>query len=202
MMATATKAPRADKAPKKSRTARPEPETAPAAEPSTATGAGAGAGSAPPPVAEPAADLPPAPPQKRRRAPRKATTRAIEDALAEILTMPALPCALIGDEWAADHFTIKGRELAATIAKVSERNPVLRKWCERAMQGESTAVLLMASIMYAYPPLLHWGVLPGPAGIFGVPLQATAPEAHMPDWETGAASEFDAAVPPMGATLG
>jgi hypothetical protein len=108
------------------------------------------------------------PPRRRTRVTKKGT-QAIEEALAEILQIPAVPAAMLGDEWMADHFTTQGRQLANRIAITSERNPVLRGWCERAMEGEGIAVLFIASLMYAAPPLMHFGIIPGGAMI-GVPV--------------------------------
>lgn len=122
---------------------------------------------------------------KRVRAPRarvtKKGTQQIEDALAEILQIPAVPAAVFGDTWMAEHFTVQGRALANRIATVSERNPVLRAWCEKALEGESVAVLLMAGVMYAAPPLMHFGVIPG-AEMLGVPKIGETLRAQAPDW--------------------
>lgn len=107
------------------------------------------------------------PPRRRNRVTKKGT-QAIEDALTEILQIPAVPASIFGDEWMAEHFTVQGRQLANRIAISSERNPVLRGWCERAMEGEGIAVLLVASLMYAAPPLMHFGVIPG-AELMGIP---------------------------------
>jgi hypothetical protein len=129
----------------------------------------------------PIGDVPPGaegregkPPRRRSRVTKKGT-QAIEDALTEILQIPAVPAAMLGDQWMAEHFTTQGRQLANRIAITSERNPVLRGWCERAMEGEGIAVLLIASLMYAAPPLMHFGIIPG-GQMIGVPvLRKTAP---------------------------
>lgn len=144
-------------------------------------GAAAEAASTPEPDADPLlADTPPggagAPePGKGKRGKRvtKKGTQQIEDALTEILQIPAVPAAMFGDQWMAAHFTDQGRALANRIAVVSERNPVLRGWCERALEGESIAVLLMAGLMYAAPPLMHFGIIPG-GQLLGVPVLAKA----------------------------
>lgn len=115
-------------------------------------------------------------PSRRRPRVTKKQTAAIADALAEILMIPAVPAAMFGDKWMADHFTNSGRQLADQIAAVSERNVVLRAWCERAMEGESTAVLLIASLMYVAPPLMHFGIIPGGA-MLGVPVLQKGPAA-------------------------
>lgn len=107
-------------------------------------------------------------PRRGKRVTKKGTQQ-IEEALAELLQIPAVPAAMFGDAWMAEHFTFQGRQLANRIAIVSERNPVLRSWCERMMEGESIAVLLMAGLMYAAPPLMHFGVIPG-GSMMGIPV--------------------------------
>jgi hypothetical protein len=136
--------------------------------------AAAAAAEAPDPEA-PIGDAPPGSEAREGKAPRrrnrvtKKGTQAIEDALTEILQIPAVPAAMFGDNWMAEHFTVQGRQLANRIAITSERNPVLRGWCERAMEGEGIAVLLIASVMYAAPPLMHFGVIPG-GQMMGIPV--------------------------------
>jgi hypothetical protein len=129
--------------------------------------AGAAAGKDGP---EPDGDTPPKPESGKARQPRskritKKGTEAIRDAFAELLSLPAVPCAIAGDQWAAQHFSQTGPRFAEQIAAASERNPVLRRWCERMMAGETTAVLLMAAIAYAGPPLIHWNLVPVPEGL-------------------------------------
>lgn len=83
-----------------------------------------------------------------------------------------MPCLLAGDQWASEHFATQGRAFAKNLAELSERNPAIRRWCERLMEGESVAVLAMSGVMYALPPLMHWGLLPAPVALrsaFGVP---------------------------------
>lgn len=105
----------------------------------------------------------------RRKRVSKAVTQQIEDGLAEILQIPAVPASILGDDWAAQHFTDQGRAFANRIAVVSERNPVLRGWCERAIEGESIAVLFIAGLMYAAPPMMHLGIIPG-GEVLGIPV--------------------------------
>lgn len=193
----------ADKAPKrgpgrpkgsKNRTG-PEPDLETAA----AAGAAAGAEQASSSGAEPPpADTPPGAGEgstPRRRRVSKKVTKQIEDALAEVLQAPAMPCAIFGDEWAADHFEQAGAVLANKIAVVSERNAVLRGWCERAMEGESIGILFLALLAYAGPPLIHWNLVPVP-GLRKIPRR---PRRGRPDPETmspTAATEWQEQAPP------
>lgn len=181
---------KADKPPAKKRRGRPPKVLADDVPLDELAGAAA---AEPEPAPEPATptDKPPgsttSDTEPKRRVSRarvtKKGTQQIEDALAEILQIPAVPAAVFGDVWMADHFTTQGRAFAARIATVSERNPVLRAWCEKALEGESMAVLLMAAVMYAGPPLMHFGVIPG-AEMLGVPKLGAQP-IRMPqaeDW--------------------
>lgn len=129
-------------------------------------------------TADSTGDTPP-----KRRAPRPSartakarTTREIEAALTEILALPAIPFAIAGDEFCANHFTTASADFANKIAAQSERNETLRKWCERLLEGESLAVLLFAGMTYALPPLIHHNVIPGADGmraVFSVPEHNT-----------------------------
>lgn len=90
------------------------------------------------------------------------TTSELEDALAQILTFPAVPCAMAGDEWGASHFAQTGRVFAHNLAQQAEKNPTIRKWCIRIAQGEAVGTLAISAVMYAFPPLVHWGIIPIP----------------------------------------
>lgn len=193
--------PKGDKPPAKKRRGRPpkvKADDLPLEELAGAESGGAGQ-SPPSPDPEPPKDTPPGnvsdPPGDGRR-PRRARvtkkgTQQIEDALAEILQIPAVPAAVFGDLWMADHFTVQGRALANRIATVSERNPVLRAWCEKALEGESVAVLLMAGVMYAAPPLMHFGVIPG-GELLGVPRLGKEPAPPVPGMEPHPSGGFGA----------
>lgn len=169
----------ADKPPKGKRK-RGRPPKVKAPEVDTLAEAAAAAAAAEPSEEPPVGDKPPGAepiegkPKARRSRVTKKGTAAIADALAEILQIPAVPAAMFGDKWLAAHFTNSGRQLADQVAAVSERNPVLRGWCEKAMEGESVAVLLIASTMYVVPPLMHFGVIPHGQAI-GVPVLQKVP---------------------------
>jgi hypothetical protein len=106
---------------------------------------------------------------KRKTRISKRVTDQIEEALAEILCAPAMAAAFVGDQWAIEHFTTTGKELAHRIAVVSERNSQLRAYCERALEGESIMILALGFIAYTVPPLIHWNIIPGPDGMMGIP---------------------------------
>lgn len=102
------------------------------------------------------------------------TTKQLEEALAELLTMPAIPFTLAGDDFCSNHFLTTGPELAKKLAETSEHNETLRRILERIIVGESVAVLFMGLITYALPPMLHHRMIPGGdvvAPMFGVPVE-------------------------------
>lgn len=132
-------------------------------------------------------------PKKRAAKPTEATTFTtgeLEHALAEILTFPAVPCAMVGDEWGANHFSTQGRVFAANLAKQAEKNPTLHKWCVRIAQGESVGMLAMSGAMYVLPPLVHWGIIPLPGGVQGVIPGMPEPKEQDTDEPTPAAAAF------------
>jgi len=188
-------------------TVTPPPGTGPQAQPTTPGGnagvgaAGGSAGTGPRPRArrKPAADKPP----RRRGRPTTAESKAkasaaIERALAETLSLPAVPFSLVGDEFCAQHFATRGPQLAADLVRISENSPALRRVLERFVAGETTAVLVVGLAGYVLPPLLHHGLLPLPAAaasVFGVPVTPNTDAAA----RAAAAGEpplFDLADPP------
>ena len=90
-----------------------------------------------------------------------------------------MPCAMFGDEWAAEHFTNSGPYLARNLILASEHNPWLRKKLEEASTGQD-AMMMMISLVgvagalfaYAVPPVIWWFNLPAPRKtreMFGIP---------------------------------
>lgn len=108
---------------------------------------------------------------------RREASRQLESALAEILTMPAIGFAMVGDEFCADHFSNAGPHFAKRLVDVSERQPQLRSILEKMVTGETVAVLLLDGFAYLMPPLVHHG-LPAPEGLrrmLGVPEPLPSP---------------------------
>jgi hypothetical protein len=140
-----------------------EPAKAPKP-PASKTGA-----SQPPPESDKA-------PRRQKSGASKASERKgkelelIRSGFAELLTLPAMPMALAGDGWAADHFTTRGPLLAQRLAAECERNAELRKWCLKALQGQSVMMLGVELFMYAVPVGMHFGLIPG-AEALGVPVR-------------------------------
>lgn len=127
----------------------------------------------PPPEADKA-------PRKQQSGAAKARARktkdveAIREGFTKMLTMPALPAALAGDEWAADHFASQGPQLAEQLAAECERSDQLRSAALKLIQGQSVLVLGSAIFSYAVPPLMHYGVIPN---VLGVPVRERPPGA-------------------------
>jgi hypothetical protein len=101
-----------------------------------------------------------------------------------------MAAAMVGDEWATEHFTSTGRELAHRIAITSERHTQLRQWCEKALDSESIIVLGLAAAAYSIPPMIHWNIIPGPDGMLGVPRKPTRRRPHKPTESPTEATEW------------
>lgn len=122
---------------------------------------------------------------KKPKAPTGTDLRELEEILSEAFKAPAVVCAMAGDEWAANHFTMSGPALARNLVVSSEKNPWLRKKLEDAATGGDAMVQLMtmfalggAIFMYIAPPAVHWFNLPVPnkaREMFGIP------DRRMPD---------------------
>jgi hypothetical protein len=124
--------------------------------------------------------------------------RELEKMLAEALKSPAMVCAMLGDEWSANHFTTSGPFLARNLVIASEHNPWLRRKLEEMATGQDAATKMIAVLslagavaMYAVPPIVYFANLPVPdkaREMFGIPparthppdAPAAAPEAAQP----------------------
>jgi hypothetical protein len=112
-------------------------------------------------------------------APTGVDLKELEKMLTEALQAPAMPCAMYGDEWAANHFTTQGPYLARNLVLASEHNPWLRRKLEAAATGQDGAVAMLAMVGvagalfgYAVPPVVWWLNLPVPdraRKMFGIP---------------------------------
>lgn len=127
----------------------------------------------------------------------KETSKHLETALAEILTLPSLGFAISGDEFCADHFAEMGPRFAKRLVDVSERHEQLRAILERMVTGETVAVLLLDGFAYLLPPLIHHGlpVPPGMRRMMGVPEPLPSPRnghAETRQTEPGSADAADA----------
>jgi hypothetical protein len=122
---------------------------------------------------------------------RTFTTAELENALAEVLTFPAIPCSVAEDQWAANHFSVQGRELAKQLARHAEDNVTVYKWCARIAQGQSSGMLLLAGIMYVVPPFVHWGLIPMPNEVRGMVPGMPPPKAEAAADSTAAAHMAD-----------
>ena len=96
-------------------------------------------------------------------APTQVSLKDLEFVLAEGLKSPAMLCAMVGDEWPAEHFTRHGPVLARNLVKASETNPWLREKLEAATRGEDWLFKFMgaagvagALMLYAAPPAIYY----------------------------------------------
>jgi hypothetical protein len=122
-------------------------------------------------------------------APSGVDLKALEKMLAEALTAPAMACAMVGDEWSANHFTTQGPYLARNLVLASEHNPWLRRKLEEMATGQDAATKLIAMlgvagalVGYAVPPIIYFLNLPVPEQarqMFGIP-PARQPQPNAP----------------------
>lgn len=125
---------------------------------------------------------------KKPEAPRKVDLRELEAALAEGFKAPGMACAMMGDEWAAQHFTMHGPVLARNLVRASEHNPWLRAKLEEAATGEEAMmkVISLAGVgvscaVYIVPPVIYWLNLPVPErtrAMFGIPARRVKEPAY------------------------
>lgn len=101
---------------------------------------------------------------------RAAKYVSLERELAALLSLPALPCDAMGDEFCAKHFASQGPILAAQLAIYSESHKATYDVLIRLTQAGGILTLSLAVGMYALPPILHHAG--GPDALkdkFGVP---------------------------------
>lgn len=95
--------------------------------------------------------------------PPKVDLQELEKVLAEAFQAPAIVCASMGDEWAANHFTARGPYLARNLVLASQHNPWLRRKLEEAATGGDAAMKLIslvgvggALVMYIVPVAVYY----------------------------------------------
>lgn len=118
--------------------------------------------------------------------PKEVDLREVEEILINAFAAPAMPCAMFGDVWAADHFTRQAPFLARNLVVASKTNPWLRRQLETLSTGGESAMRIMgmmglagACVAYAGPPVIHWFNLPVPdkaREMFGVPPRRVQPD--------------------------
>jgi hypothetical protein len=133
--------------------------------------------------------------------PKQLDLKALEAALTEALKTPALACAMVGDQWAADHFTQTGPYLARNLILASEHNPWLRRKLEEMATGGDAMMTVISLVpvigglmLYFVPPVIYWFNLPVPDQTrqrFGIPPRKEQTPAY-----AAAAQPESAPVPP------
>lgn len=119
----------------------------------------------PPGPREPAAAGEPAP--KRRGRPKgdaqlKLDLKEIEDKLATLLETPAIPMAVAGDVWPAQHIEQRAKPLAKAISQACKDNPQLREKLLQYLRVGDSASLILAVGVFLVPILIYYGILPAP----------------------------------------
>lgn len=109
--------------------------------------------------------------EPKRRGPRKQDAqlkldlKEIEDKLSELLKTPAIPMDAAGDTWPARHIENRAPALAHAVAEAARNNTQLRERLLKFLRVQDNGTLLVASLTYALPVLLYYGVLPIPPPI-------------------------------------
>jgi hypothetical protein len=118
---------------------------------------------------------------KKQPAPAAQDLKTVEAVLSEALSSPALIAAMMGDEWAANHFTVQAPHVARNLVVASTHNPWLRAKLETmAAEGSELAMMKVITMLgvagalvgYAVPPMIWWLNLPVPPKareMFGIP---------------------------------
>lgn len=95
----------------------------------------------------------------------------IQEVLAQLLFLPAVPLGVMGHPWPAEHMSNTAPEFAKTLTEQSRTNPGLRKVLLNFAEGGAVAILLTAGMQYSLPVILYF--LTGPAhparAMFGIP---------------------------------
>jgi hypothetical protein len=138
-------------------------------------------------------------PPKLPEAPRQVDLKELERTLAEGFKQPALACAMLGDEWGADHFVKSAPYLARNLIVAAEHNPWLRRQLEDAATGQDAMMRIVSLVgvggaifLYIGPPIVYWLNLPVPESArarFGIPPRR---EREAPDDARAQAAAFAA----------
>lgn len=136
-------------------------------------------------------------------APEGIDLKALEKEIADTLAAPAYGCAMLGDQWAADHFTTQAPLLARNLVLAAEHNPWLRRKLEGMATGQDATMKVLAMfglagalVGYAFPPVVYFLNLPVPdkaRQMFAIPPRRDEPQPQ-PDAE-GPAPAAPAAEP-------
>lgn len=109
--------------------------------------------------------------EPKRRGPRKQDAqlkldlKEIEEKLTGLLQAPAIPMDAAGDTWPARHIENRAPALAHAVAEAARNNTQLRERLLKFLRVQDNGTLLVASLAYALPVLLYYGVLPIPPPI-------------------------------------
>lgn len=156
---------------------------------------GAGAGDA-----KPAGDLKPAGSKRRRKpdprpkprertkpvAPDKPDDAALQQMLGELLTLPAIPMAMLANcDYCRDHFIYEGPKAARELVALSLTNPALRGALESIHTAWSRITIAGVLAGYLAKPLMHHvapePVLQAAGPVLGVPPRPPKPKPHTHD---------------------
>lgn len=117
-------------------------------------------------------DAKPRRPRKPRAANVAAELKELEEKLSNVLTAPAIPMAMAGDGWAANHVSERAHPLAVQIVNLARENDAFRARLLVLMRTSDQAQIVFAAGAYLIPLLAYYGVLPLPPVVraqLGVP---------------------------------
>jgi len=103
---------------------------------------------------------------------------SLERELAELLTFPAGPALMAGDQFCAQHFAVQGPMLARQLVIYSESHAATYDTLVWLARQGSLLVIATAVVGYLLPPAIHHG-LPAPSGLrqhYGMEQKPTEPD--------------------------
>jgi hypothetical protein len=125
-------------------------------------------------------------PEDDKKRAKKFTILELE--LAELLTFPAGPALMAGDEFCGQHFAVQGPLLARQLTVYAESHPGTYNTLSWLARQGSLLVIATAIVGYIVPPAIHHG-LPAPGAMrqhygMGAPGHAANAQAAE-DWQAG-----------------
>ncbi|MGH9047725.1 MAG: hypothetical protein ACRDVW_10495 [Acidimicrobiales bacterium] len=113
---------------------------------------------------------------------------SLERELAELLTFPAGPALMAGDQFCGQHFAVQGPMLARQLTIYAESHPSTYNTLIWLAKQGSLLVIATSIVGYMLPPMIHHG-LPAPSAMRTHYGMETAPEAAnaqaAQDWHEG-----------------
>lgn len=104
------------------------------------------------------------PPKRKRGRPpgskTKTTTKTLHSELGELVALPALAFQLKGDDYCAYVWTVRAGPFASSVADLAEKNPALKRWLLKMMQGGAYSAVIWTGLSLLVPILAYYGMYP------------------------------------------